>query len=82
MKCPRGRPKPGKCSAHQIVVIRCVEQKVRNENLSWVKSKNRQKIDFKKGFVQSEQKQQKMTPVTLQAPKIFSTGPNNTYEVF
>jgi len=31
--------------------------------------------------VQGEQRQQKMTPVTLQASKKFSMGPNDTYEV-
>ena len=63
------------------MVVRRVEQKVRNENLAWVKTKNEQKKWLPKKFVQGEQGQVKMTIVTLPAPKKFSTGPNNTYEV-
>ena len=63
------------------MVMWCVQQKVRNENLAWVNTKNELKNGFQKQFVQGEQGQVKMTSVTLPAPKKFSTGPNNTYEV-
>ena len=32
MKYPRGRPEPGECSAHRIMVIRLVERKRRSQN--------------------------------------------------
>ena len=84
MKYPRGRPEPGECSAHRIMVIRLVEQKRRNENLAWLKTKIEQKIGLETSFDQSEQGHQNMTTwrtVALKAPKKFSVCLNNTYEV-
>ena len=47
MKFPRGCLEPGECSAHWLMVIHCIEQKIRNENLAWVKFRYHSKNDFK-----------------------------------
>ena len=71
LKFTRGCLEPGECSAHRIMFMHCIKQKIRNENLAWIKSKNRWKIDFKNRMCPRWAKATKMTPVTLQASKIF-----------
>ena len=81
MKYPRCWLEPGQCSARQIMVVRCVEQKIRNETEAWFWTKNNSKIEFQKVDYTWAKSCKKCTTVTSKSLKKFSRSPKNTSEV-